>query len=262
MDGREAGAPSGMTPAAAGVGGEAFCALVWRVQQLAPVSKAARDRLLALKGPDRRVARGETLIAQGEAHGRVHLIQSGWCASARLLKDGRRQIHRIAIPGDFIMFDALLRGHSPVEIEALSEMRVAPLDEAGLKEAMATDQRVFLALMAAVVRDESALIERLASLGRRSAEERLAHFLVELQDRLVGLGLTDADDGFDFPVTREQLADAMGLTTIHIYRTLRRLKDKRLCELRDGRVRIFDLAGLSRLALYDPHVVDPPLNAG
>jgi len=258
----KADAPSGLTPAMGAFGSGTFCALVWRVEKQAPVSEAARRRLLAIKGRERIVPRGEILIAQGEAHGRVHVIQSGWCASSRLLQDGRRQIHRIAIPGDFIMFDALMRGRSPVEIEALSEVRVAPLDAAGLRDAMAADQRVFLALLATAARDESALIERLASLGRRTAEERLAHFLVELQDRLTGLGLTDEDGGFAFPVTRDQLADAMGLTTIHIYRTLRRLKDKGLCEVSGGRVRILDLVGLSALGLYERPSADPPASAG
>ena len=94
------------------------------------------------------------------------------------------------------------------------------------------------------------IVEHLVSIGRRSALERTAHLVLELYDRLQLVGLADGDE-FDCPLNQYIMADALGLSTIHVNRVLRTLRDRSLMTFRDHRMIIHDFAGLKSLAGYE-----------
>ena len=109
--------------------------------------------------------------------------------------------------------------------------------------------RLGVALLWAASRDEAMVVEHLVNVGRRSALERTAHFFMELAERLSLVGLaTEAE--FDCPLSQFVLADALGLTPIHVNRVLRLLREQELLTLRKGTVRIHDLNALRKLAGY------------
>ncbi len=93
--------------------------------------------------------------------------------------------------------------------------------------------------------------EWMLSAGRRTALGRVAHLFCELLLRLQISGLVE-DDSYDFPLTQVQLADCLGLTSVHVNRTLQQLRKDGLIELRDRKLRILDRAGLKRVAEFDP----------
>jgi CRP-like cAMP-binding protein len=107
--------------------------------------------------------------------------------------------------------------------------------------------RLGAALLWSASRDEAMVVEHLVNIGRRSALERTAHFFMELAERLSLIGLATATE-FKCPLTQFVLADALGLTAIHVNRVMRQLRERNLLSLRRGTVIIHDLAGLRKLA--------------
>ncbi len=102
-----------------------------------------------------------------------------------------------------------------------------------------------------VLRDEAIACEGLLSLGRRTTRERLAHFLCEIWTRLRAIGLAD-EDGCALELTQVELADILGLSNVHINRTLQSLRATGLVQLRSGMLRIHDHAALAQVATFDP----------
>lgn len=109
--------------------------------------------------------------------------------------------------------------------------------------------RLGSAILWAVSRDEAMIVEHPVSIGRRSAIERTAHFFLELYERLLLVGLAK-NATFDCPLTQYVLADALGLSAIHVNRTLRQLRELKLMTLRDRHVVVNDVNGLKKLAGY------------
>lgn len=195
-------------------------------------------------------SRGERIIDEGDRHRDVYTIREGWCMMSRALPDGRRQVTNFCLPGDFLCFNAGLLERSSRDISALTDVRAYRIPPDDIMRLFARAPRLAVAFAWSNAQDESILAERLTSLGRRTAYERVAHLFVELWRRLELLDLTEGGR-FLLPVTREQLADALGLSTLHLYRTLRKLQGDRLLDLRPGGVRILDMPGLETAAKFE-----------
>lgn len=103
--------------------------------------------------------------------------------------------------------------------------------------------------------DEATLRAWIVNLGRRDALERLAHLFCELHARLELVGMVDGGR-FDLPMTQEVIADALGLTTVHVNRTLQRLRSDGYIELSSGRLTILDVLGLQRIGGFDPNYLN------
>jgi CRP-like cAMP-binding protein len=117
-------------------------------------------------------------------------------------------------------------------------------------DAFASSSRLATAVLWAASRDEAMVVEHLVDLGRRSAEERMGHFLLELGARLQLVGLGDAR-GFDCPLTQYHLADALGLSAVHVNRVLRHLREEGLVTFQKGRVVFDDFDGSSFGPVFD-----------
>ncbi|MCA1776826.1 MAG: Crp/Fnr family transcriptional regulator, partial [Loktanella sp.] len=115
--------------------------------------------------------------------------------------------------------------------------------------------RLATAVLWAVSRDEAMVVEHLVNLGRRSAEVGMAHFLLELGARLQLVGVGDKS-GYDCPLTQHHLADTLGLTSVHVNRVLRNLREDGLLTFQKGRVIFDDLDKLSELAGFDMGYLD------
>ena len=142
--------------------------------------------------------------------------------------------------------------HSFEPIVDIEAAEVLPND---LLDAFTQTPRLAAAILWAASRDEAMVVEHLVGIGRREADARMAHFLLELGSRLslVGLGSTT---GYDCPLTQYHLADALGLSAIHVNRVLRQLRESGLVTFRNGRVTFHDLNRLVTLAEFDPAYLD------
>jgi CRP-like cAMP-binding protein len=159
------------------------------------------------------------------------------------------------VPGDMIGLRASLMEFADDTVEALTDCEIAsfPLDR--LQDACRVHPRLVMALMWSSAREQSMLSEQVMRIGRRTALERIAHFLLELLRRLQ---LVDAAGrrSFELPLTQELIADTLGLSTVHVNRTLQKLRKRGLVEVEDGRVFIPDVDALNEVAEFDPTYLD------
>ncbi|MCU0907799.1 MAG: Crp/Fnr family transcriptional regulator [Rhodobacteraceae bacterium] len=198
---------------------------------------------------------GHELVHEGQRNASAFILAAGWACSYKLLPNGERQIVDIQIPGDFLGLRSILFRTSDHSVEALTRIEASEVPAADVFDAFSTSPRLATAILWAVSRDEATVVEHLVDLGRRSAEERTAHFLLELAARLKLVGRGHSG-GFDCPLTQYQLADTLGLSAVHVNRVLRHLREDGLVTFQNGRVVFDDLSRLCDLAQFDSGYLD------
>ncbi len=198
---------------------------------------------------------GRDLVHQGQSEQAAYILASGWVVSYKIQADGSRQIVDFQIPGDFLGLRSVLLHTSDHGVEPIVDIEAAEVLVSDLLQAFAETPRLATAVLWAVSRDEAMVVEHLVGLGRRDADARMAHFLLELGVRLslVGMG---SREGYACPLTQYHLADALGLSAIHVNRVLRKLREAGLVTFQFGRVTFDDYEGLVALADFDPAYLD------
>ncbi len=219
---------------------------------LSPDERAVLERLHRRR---RSFVAGRDLVHQGQSRHAAYILAAGWVCSYKLQPDGARQIVDFQIPGDFLGLRSVLLRTSDHSFEPIVDIEAAEVLAADLLEAFAQTPRLATAILWAASRDEAMVVEHLVGVGRRDADARMAHFLLELDARLrlVGLG---GEAGYDCPLTQYHFADAMGLSAVHVNRVLRQLRERGLVTVRDGHVTLHDRARLVELAEFDPAYLD------
>ncbi|HCL66374.1 MAG TPA: Crp/Fnr family transcriptional regulator [Rhizobium sp.] len=203
----------------------------------------------------RSFAAGHDMIYEGQADQAAYILVDGWVCSYKLLPDGTRQIVDFQIPGDFVGLRSVLFRTSDQSIEPLTCVEACEISARDMLDAFSQTPRFATAVLWAASRDEAMLVEHLVGLGRRNAMERVAHFLLELGTRLRLVGLADRT-GYDCPLSQYLLADALGLTAVHVNRILRHLREDGLLTFQKGHVTYHDFGGLVTLAGFDNSYLD------
>jgi len=198
---------------------------------------------------------GRDLVHQGQSDQAAYILISGWAFSYKLLANGERQIVDFQIPGDFLGLRSVLLHISDQSIEPVTDIEVTEVHVSDLLEAFSQTPRLATAVMWAASRDEAMVVEHLVDVGRRNAAERMAHFLLELGARLALVGL-GSREGFACPLTQYLLADALGLSAVHVNRVLRQLREAKLLTFRDGFVGFENYDRLAEFAQFDPTYLD------
>jgi CRP-like cAMP-binding protein len=198
---------------------------------------------------------GHEMMHEGQAKAKAFILAEGWACSFKLLPDGGRQIVDFQIPGDFLGLRSILFRTADHSIEAVTRIEASEVLAADLLEAFSGAPRLATAVLWAASRDEAMVVEHLVNLGRRSADERLAHLLLELGARLDLVGMGDRT-GFECPLTQYHLADALGLSAVHVNRVLRHLREEGLVTFQKGRVVFDDFARLEALGGFDMAYLD------
>ncbi|MCC1491471.1 Crp/Fnr family transcriptional regulator [Cognatishimia sp. F0-27] len=198
---------------------------------------------------------GRDLVHQGQSEQAAYILAEGWVVSYKIQPDGSRQIVDFQIPGDFLGLRSVLLHTSDHGIEPIVDIKAVEVLVSDLLQAFEETPRLATAILWAVSRDEAMVVEHLVGLGRRDADARMAHFLLELGVRLslVGMG---SRQGYACPLTQYHLADALGLSAIHVNRVLRRLREAGFVTFRSGQVTFDDYEGLVALAHFDPAYLD------
>jgi CRP-like cAMP-binding protein len=220
------------------------------MESLAPLSPAALRLLLCLDGLQTHEA-GCELVSEREPHYRARFLISGWAARVRWLADGRRQILGFLLPGDGI--GLCLRPHplalaTTVALTPLMTMDAEPVMRAVAGPSPVED--LAAAIQIASSMDEAALLNQVVRLGRQTAYERMCHLLLELYGRLSDVGLAE-EQTFPLPLTQELMADALGLSIVHVNRILQQLRREGLLDLRLGRASLLDIEQLRDIAGYE-----------
>ncbi|MBV9527981.1 Crp/Fnr family transcriptional regulator [Sphingomonas sp.] len=214
------------------------------------------DVLRRAVGETRRVPAHRTIIRAWEPVRQSTLLLSGWTARAKDLESGERQITEINLVGDFIDLHSFTLKELDHDVVALTDCELACVPHEAIREI--TEKFPHLARLMWLVTNLDAAIHRewMLSMGRRSALARVAHLFCELLVRLQVAGCAGEDD-YAFPLTQIQVADCLGLTSVHVNRTLQELRKRGLVELRNRHVRLPDLGELQRLAQFDPGYLYP-----
>lgn len=194
---------------------------------------------------------GTRLVTAGETLERSILLVEGVIARFKDLAEGQRQITDLHVPGDFVDLHGFLLKRLEHHVGTLTPARIAIVPHAALKEITERQPHLARLLWLSTLIDGAVQRERLLSVGRRSAVGRIAHLICELHLRQAVVGQVEGTS-FKLPVTQLDLADATGLTSVHVNRMLRQLRDERLVTFRSGVIEIHDLARLEQLAEFDP----------
>lgn len=212
---------------------------------------ADRQALLGLTKNIVRLKPGEDIIQEGDAPRCVNLVLEGWACRYKQLEDGRRQIVAFFLPGDMcdpcvFLLDEM--SHSLGSLTPLTLARIPQEEIAGIIAGNTTLSKAFWLDMLVSTEVQR---EWTVSLGRRTADERLAHLFCEICLRLKSVGLTNGHE-CEMPVTQADLADALGLSAVHVNRTLQELRATGFVELKSRRLTIFDQERLRALAMFNP----------
>jgi CRP-like cAMP-binding protein len=197
---------------------------------------------------------GATLIHEGQADTRLFTLFEGWAYRFKTLSDGRRQILNFLLAGDFIGVQQKMSDAAAHGVVTLTAARFCVFDRDALWELHRSQPSMGFNITWLTAHEESLVDDNLLSLGRRSAEERVATALILLYKRAAALrGQGDADaaansPGVPFPLTQQHLADALGLSLAHTNKTLRKLERRGLFRIGEGRLALLDPKALVRLA--------------
>jgi CRP-like cAMP-binding protein len=175
------------------------------------------------------------------------IIVSGWAIEFQLLPDGRRQIFGFLLPGDTIETRATASVGSRA-VMSITRLEVVSRDAHAAADGLGEAAMVRM-LEGEALRREERFYDQLTRIGRLSAKERILHLLLELHRRLERVGLVDGDT-FKLPVTQEIFADTLGLSVVHINRTLKQLRKEGALAIHLGRVTLLDRKRLSARACY------------
>lgn len=199
----------------------------------------------------RRLGPREDVIRDGDRPRHVHLILEGWACRYKQLEDGRRQVISIFLPGDMCDPHVFVLRKMDHSLGTLTSCVIAEISEASVREITAESRKIEEALWWDMLVSAAVQREWTVSLGQRLATERLGHLFCELFMRLDAVGLTNGTS-CEFPITQADLGDAMGLSTVHINRTLKELRAAGLIRLRGRQLTIPDFAALRSASLFDP----------
>ena len=226
--------------------------LVLRLDAYTRLSQDDRDALSRLTKNSREVAARRDVIREGEKPHAVNLVLSGWGCRYKSLPDGRRQVVGFFVPGDFCDLNVYILSEMDHSIGAISRMRVAEISREDMDRLTLGRPRITQALWWEQLVTDSIQREWTLNIGQRTAYERIGHLLVELFLRLRSVGLTQGDS-CDFPITQTDIAEATGLTAVHVNRTLQELRRDGLIELERKRLRTPHLERLMDVAMFNPN---------
>ena len=172
------------------------------------------------------------LISRGDDPKHAHVIVEGLACRYKILPDGRRSIMAFMLPGDFCDIRVAILRHMDHSIGTLTKCRVAAIPRGVVDQLLAENPRIARAFWWATLVDEAVLREWLVNVGMRRANKQMAHLFCELHCRLRAIGETD---GLLPLMTLEQMADALGITSVHAQRTHRALREHGLISVEDRR---------------------------
>ena len=202
----------------------------------------------SLKRRELRLEAGETLIHEGQTDAPLYTLHSGWAFRFKTLSDGRRQILSFLLGGDFIGVQQKMGDASAHGVVTLTDAVFCVFQRDSLWELHRQSPTMGFNITWLTAHEESLVDDTLLSVGRRSAEERIAMLLILLFKRAAALQADGGASGVVFPLTQQHIADGLGLSLVHTNKTLRKLERRGLHQLEEGRLYMRDVKALSRLA--------------
>lgn len=231
--------------------------LIASLDRFGPLREGVRERLAECALTSETFEAGELVLPAGERSS-LRLLARGLAVKQSVLKDGARQIFGVATPGDLIDLAGLFVGID-YEVRALAPCEVRKVGAREFRGMLQDHASLLAALCRAVLTEARAQRNAMVSLGRRSAAARTANLFCEIYWRQKTLGLAK-DERCAFPAVQGDIADALGLSVVHIHRVLRGLRDDGLAVIKNGVLQILDWERLAALGDFDPEAFRPQID--
>ena len=212
----------------------------------APAFKEDASEILNLRRRTAIFPPKSMLLREGDVPTEVFTILEGWAFRFTLMSDGRRQILSYLLPGDLVTYQALNDLPVQFSVQALTDVSVCAFDLGAFKDFIGRHSAVARNFAIACCREASFADTRIADLGRRSALERVASLVRTLESRLRSRGV-DTGRPFRFPLRQEHIADTLGLSPVHVSRTLTALRDDDIVDVFRGMARVGNRTRLDEL---------------
>jgi CRP-like cAMP-binding protein len=201
-----------------------------------------------------RFCAGYEMGNHGETN-KAYILSAGWVISYKMMRDGSRQIIDIQVPGDFLGLRSVLLRTSEYHFTPIVEIKAVEILKSDLISIFESTPRFGTAILWAMSRDESMVVEHLVGCGRRKGEARVAHLLLEMGAKLLLVGMGNLS-GYECPLTQYHIADALGMSPVHVNRILTKLRNSGLVTFRNGRVTFDNFHELVKMAEFDVSYLD------
>lgn len=225
-------------------------ALIQKLEQFGPLGEADRATIRALPYATRTVRAGQHLVREGSTHDHCCLLIDGYACRHKMTADGGRQIVSFHLRGDIVDLPHLLLARADHNVQAITAATIACIPADRLRAAARGSPAIADALWRDVLIDASIFREWVLNVGRRDARSRIAHLICEFVTRAAAAGL-GSPDRFHLPLTQEQIADATGLTPVHVNRMLQSLGQDGMIARKRRDFRILDWRRMREIAGFD-----------
>lgn len=196
---------------------------------------------------EREVQPRQNLYRAREALRHVALVREGVAFRYVLVQGGQRQILSFCLPGDFLAPSAAFKDSQHFSIQALTPMRLCLFERDAFRKFVEEDRDAMRALTGIYVDEKERYEARIVDLGRRSSDERIARFMLDAMSVMQRREPVERPSFF-FPMRQQHIADALGLTQVHVSRVIGRFRKKGLIGFSGGKLEIIDLPNLRNVA--------------
>lgn len=200
---------------------------------------------------EKRINKRRDLVVDGDEYRNLCFVKDGYAMRYKLLRNGKRQILNVILPGDVIGLPVGFFDRSTYSVIAISDLKFNVCSIESYVRLCFQRPQFGLALSWLAIQEAAIYAEHIVDIGRRTPIERLAHFLLEVHSRLLTVGLAQKTS-FDLPVSQEVIADVLGLSVPHLNRVMQQLRKEHLISNRARIVEFSDMCALQALAHYQP----------
>lgn len=218
---------------------------LWNAGRLAVEDLKKLDQVIAEPFP---VDAREDLIQHGEDPENVHLVLTGMVCRYKVMPDGKRAIVALMLPGDICDLHVAILGRMDHNIGTLTDSTLVKISRRTIEDLLDNHPRIRRALFWSTLVDEAILREWLVNMGRRRADKQMAHLFCEVHARLSAV--SQMQDAL-MPLTQEELADILGVSTVHAQRVLSQLRNQGLVTVQGSRVAVPDIERLRDFAEFE-----------
>jgi CRP-like cAMP-binding protein len=210
-----------------------------RLARRSPLGDADRQAIVSLPHTVRRIGPGGHIVRDGDVPEYCALLLSGFAYRYKITGEGGRQIISLHMPSEFVDLQNVFLGIADTSVQALTEVEAAFVPRAAIEDLAMANPAVARVLWIDTLIDSSIFREWVVNVGRRDSRARVSHILCEFSLRMEAAGLAK-DHVYELPMTQEQLADAVGLTSVHVNRVLKQLGEEGLIDRDRRTIRIVD----------------------
>jgi len=224
---------------------------VARLRGYMTLSEGDLESLWRLIEIDMTVEKRRDLVIDGYEYRKLCFIEEGFAARYKLLRNGRRQIVNLLLPGDVIGLPSGFLDKARYTVTALTDVKLQGCSINAYVNLCYRQPRFGLALSWLAMHEAITYAEHAINTGRRTPAERIAHFLLEIHSRLAEVGRA-SESGFDLPFSQEVMSDVLGLSVPHLNRTLAKLRADGHVELNGHHIKFCDIRALELLGHFQP----------